>query len=389
MVSMYILGGKYLSIEKTILENYRLTNLFTLTSSTIKISVSIGVDMINIPGDYGSGSGTIVRLATALSAITSKPIKINSIRAKRDKPGLRQQHLQAVKAVANLCNAKLKGAEIGSKEIEFYPKKIEAKFIDINIPTAGAIGLLFNCISLPAAFGMEKTIISVKGGATAGLWSSPIPFLENITLPILFKLGYNAEVKVERHGFYPVGGSKVEFIIHPWERLKPIELKEQGEILEIGGISIASKHLEKAKVADRQAKSARKILYDRFLIEPKIKINYVDSACPGSVIVLWIKTSKTIIGSDAIGQIGVRSEILGQQASIDLIKDYESGATVDRYLSDQLLVFMSMCKGESMIIAPKLTSHARTNMWLIKKFLEVEFEVEKIGNNVMIGCSGS
>ena len=61
---------------------------------------------LTIDGSYGEGGGQIVRTAVSLSAITGKPIQVVNIRAKRDNPGLRAQHLSAVKAVADLFQSK-------------------------------------------------------------------------------------------------------------------------------------------------------------------------------------------------------------------------------------------------------------------------------------------
>jgi RNA 3'-terminal phosphate cyclase len=81
--------------------------------------------MMEIQGEYGSGSGTIVRLSTAFSALTGKPIRITGIRAKRPSPGLRHQHLEAVRTLARICSAGIKGDQVGSKEIEFVSEKIK------------------------------------------------------------------------------------------------------------------------------------------------------------------------------------------------------------------------------------------------------------------------
>ena len=58
--------------------------------------------MIEIDGSYGEGGGAVLRITTALSAVTSKPVHITNIRSGRPKPGLMPQHLNAVKAVADL-----------------------------------------------------------------------------------------------------------------------------------------------------------------------------------------------------------------------------------------------------------------------------------------------
>ena len=59
--------------------------------------------MIYIDGSEKSGSGTIVRYAIALSSLLGEELHINNIRAKRDKPGLRPQHLASVTACARMC----------------------------------------------------------------------------------------------------------------------------------------------------------------------------------------------------------------------------------------------------------------------------------------------
>ncbi|MFC1956874.1 RNA 3'-terminal phosphate cyclase [Chloroflexota bacterium] len=59
--------------------------------------------MIHVDGSQKSGSGTIVRYAVGLAALLGEELRLTNIRAKRDKPGLRHQHLRAIQAVSTLC----------------------------------------------------------------------------------------------------------------------------------------------------------------------------------------------------------------------------------------------------------------------------------------------
>ncbi|NAZ27269.1 MAG: RNA 3'-phosphate cyclase, partial [Thermogladius sp.] len=68
---------------------------------------------LEIDGSIGEGGGQILRYSLALSALTLRPVRIFNIRAKRDNPGLRPQHLTAVKALKEATNALVKGAEVG------------------------------------------------------------------------------------------------------------------------------------------------------------------------------------------------------------------------------------------------------------------------------------
>ena len=56
--------------------------------------------MIEIDASFGEGGGQILRTSLALSLITETPVRLKNIRVKRQKPGLRRQHLTAVRAAA-------------------------------------------------------------------------------------------------------------------------------------------------------------------------------------------------------------------------------------------------------------------------------------------------
>ncbi|MEM1891901.1 MAG: RNA 3'-terminal phosphate cyclase, partial [Nitrososphaerota archaeon] len=80
---------------------------------------------VELDGSIGEGGGQVLRTAVTLSAIMLKPIRIYNIRAKRSPPGLRPQHLTAVKAVAWLADAEVKGLSVGSSEVFFVPKRLK------------------------------------------------------------------------------------------------------------------------------------------------------------------------------------------------------------------------------------------------------------------------
>jgi RNA 3'-terminal phosphate cyclase (ATP) len=98
--------------------------------------------MFEIDGSQKSGSGTILRLSIALSAIKQQPLHITNIRQSRPQPGLKRQHLEAVLTAAKLCNAKVEGAKLASKELWFTPNPIEGGNIEAEIETAGSIPML-------------------------------------------------------------------------------------------------------------------------------------------------------------------------------------------------------------------------------------------------------
>jgi len=341
--------------------------------------------MIQIDGSYMEGGGSIIRIATALSVITGKSVRVFNIRKKRSQAGLKEQHLQGIKALADLCNAKLVGVDKGSKEIEFHPGKIDKDRLDIEIGTAGSISLIFQTLCIPTSRA-ENVKIYIQGGGTFGKYAPTLIYTQKVLLPVLKKFGYKSEINITKHGFYPVGGANVNIISQKIDEFKPVNLVERGEIEKIEGISIASLDLKKPKVAERQAQETKEYLKN---YKVEIKSKYADTNCSGSALILWTKTTTdAVLGVDVLGEKGKKAENVAEEASMNMIRIIKSGAAVDRYLGDQLLIFMALAKGKSEITVPEVTNHMRANMWVIQKFLDVKFEINK-SYPTKITCSGS
>lgn len=344
--------------------------------------------MIEIDGSLHEGGGQILRTAIGLSAVTGKPVRIYNIRAKRKKPGLKTQHMQGIKAVAELCSGKISGAELGSQEVVFEPGKSLKDRITVNIETAGSTGLVFQSLKLLAAVAENPIIVDIKGGATFGKFAPPLIYTREVLLPVMNKMGSKSEINILRHGFYPVGGSRVQIKINPHFSLTPLNMSNRGNLVTLQGVSVASSHLKPARVAERQADAAGKLLEGKGY-RPEIKSQYADSDCPGSGIVLWAKTSTgCILGSDGLGERGKPAEKVGKEAASSLIRALESGACLDTHLSDQIIPFLALTKGRSVFTAPELTPHAKTNMWVVEKFLKTSYKTTHNPGNVTIECSG-
>lgn len=326
--------------------------------------------MIEIDGSFGEGGGQIVRTSIAFSALTGKSFKIYKIRAKRKNPGLRAQHLAAVKAVANLCDAEVSEIRVGTKEFTFIPKEIKQKILDIDIGTAGATTLILHSL-FPAALHSKKQIkVRVRGG-TNNPMAPPIDNLLLVFIPILKRFGANIECKLIRRGYYPRGGGEVFAIIKPSE-LEKIEITERGKILNIIGISNASEELRKSNVAERQAKGAVREL-KRFKIPIDIKKEYCKTLSTGTSISLCARFEKTRLGADSFGRIGKPAEKVGEECAKLLINEIRSNGCTDRHLTDQLIPYLALWGGK--IKASEISMHTKTNIWVAEKFLGIKFKI--------------
>ena len=340
--------------------------------------------MIEIDGLYGEAGGQILRTSLGFSSVTGKAIRVFNIRKGRRNSGLAAQHLTTIKAVSEVTGGELRGAEPGSLEIEFYPGKLEGGFFKFDVGTAGAISLVLQALMIPAFLPEQGLTVEIRGGTFVN-WSPSIGYLENITFGILRKLNFKGEIIVKRHGFYPKGGGEV-LAKFSKSNLSPISLLEKGELLEIKGEAIASIDLKKAHVAERMAFQAKEQLEHGLKISPDIEVKYVESFGIGGGINLYTYYENSIAGASAICERGKPSEKVAGEACDFLIKTDASGSPIDEHMEDQILPFMALAaeKGESAVKIPYLTKHARTNIWVIEKFLPVKFEVDE--GNKIISC---
>lgn len=81
--------------------------------------------------------GQILRIATALGCILTRPLHVTRIRAGRDKPGLRPQHMTGIKLLGEMCGGRLEGVDVGSCELTFHPQAINGGEYLADTKTAG------------------------------------------------------------------------------------------------------------------------------------------------------------------------------------------------------------------------------------------------------------
>ena len=327
--------------------------------------------MIQIDGSENEGGGQILRTALGLSALTGEAFKIINIRANRPTPGLKEQHLQCVKAVKKLCSAEVEGAFLGSKELSFIPDKITKNQLRIKINTAGSIALVLQGLLIASV--NNDLNVRIEGGGTWNKWAPSVLYFQNVLFPMLSKIGYNVNAEIVRNGFYPKGGALVNVRIRKG-KIENFNF-ESGKLNVVRGISVASEDLRKAKVAARQADAAKRILGRNLMEDVSIKAEHVGADCTGSGILLWAEYDDYGLGFDVIGEKGKQSEKIGEEAATGLLRQILSKATVDEFMSDQILPFLALAEDNSRIKVCRLTEHAETNMNVIKRFLDVDFKI--------------
>ncbi len=348
--------------------------------------------MIEIDGSKGEGGGQILRTSVALSSLLMRPVKIHKIRAGRPKPGLKRQHIVGIELTAQLVKAETIGLEVGSETVEFRPTQRQAGEFTHDVGTAGAISLVLQAVLPTASLAPDKIGFRIRGGTDVA-WSPPIEYLQHIFVPMLKLLGADIDIRIEKRGHYPKGGGRVVAKVKPSQGFKPVELLDFGELDNIKGVS----HCVRLPrhIAERQASAAQQLIEKSGYSDVEIEIeSYPKGSDPhlsaGSGIVLWAESKQGIrVGADSLGARGKRAEVVGEEAAKQLIRDLSTGKAIDSHLSDMLVPYLALAGGNSEIGITKISSHLKTNIWVVKQFLENEMNLSGgIGQPGRLSVSG-
>ena len=322
--------------------------------------------MIEINGAQGEGGGQVLRTSLTLSALTGLPLSIHHIRAQRSKPGLRPQHVAAVKAIARLTGAEITGAALGSHELSLAPHKVRTGRFSFPIPTAGALTLVLQTIFLPLSFASGSSEITLTGG-THVPWSPIYHYLRHHWLTLLTACGFRAEITLQKAGFYPQGGGEVSVKIFPARDLLPLVGLQRGELVQIRGFSGVSNLQD--EIAKRQKHQALQRLYP-LCRDTKIKTLNLPSPGKGTFVQLTAYFSN---GGQAcytaLGAAGKPAEQVADEAVDKLLDFLVTDGFVDPYLADQLLLPLLVIEDESAFRTSKITPHLITNAQVINQFL--------------------
>jgi RNA 3'-terminal phosphate cyclase (ATP) len=221
----------------------------------------------------------------------------------------------------------------------------------------------------------------VAKGGTDVSHSPTINYLRNVLLPVLKQMGVDAAVTVHKYGYYPKGMGEVMLTVAPQRSLQPLRLETFGKLKSVKGVSVCTFLAEK-KVAERQAKAASEYLAEKgYAASIQIVNDRSNPLQKGSSIALWAETDTgTIVGADAIGELGKASEAVGREAAEKLYAELQAKPTADVHLADMLIPYAALAEGTSVFSTRRVSDHLEANMWLAEKMLGARFNVEKVNN---------
>jgi len=325
--------------------------------------------MVTIDGSQHSGSGTIVRYSVALAALLHEPVRVINVRQNREQRGLRTQHVASVLACAALCGASTEGVHVESREFTFMPgARISGGTFEWNIGTAGSTTMLALSVLPVACFADAPVSARIEGGVFQDFAPSP-HHLQHVLAPMLRRMNADIDLRAERPGYVPGGAGVIQLtVVPPSQGLRGLTLADAGTVDVVRGIAIASL-LAGRRVGDRMAAACEATLEKAGLACDIERVLDNDARHAGANLSIWSESSTGCrFGADRAGKLGRTSEAIGEFVGRTFLADVRSGATVDRHLADQLVLFAALALGRSTYTVPEVTDHVLSNVWLVRQF---------------------
>ncbi len=329
-------------------------------------------DIVTIDGSAGEGGGQVLRTALTLSVCTGRPVRIVNIRAGRARPGLRPQHLAAVKAAATIANARVSGAALDSTAVTLHPQQVEPGDYHFDIGTAGSTMLLLQTV-LPALLTAGGASTLLLEGGTHVTQAPTYEFIAGAYLPLIERLGPRVRLELIRPGFYPAGGGRVRVRIQPVATLAPWELHTRGALKRLAAEVVLCRLPE--HIAAREIKtltSDTSVTFDSAVVR-----HVADSLSPGNVVTVVCESAQVTEVVAAVGKRGVRAERVAGEVLRAVQRYLNAEVPIGRHLADQILVPLALA-GAGCFVTLEPSRHTLTNITVIEQMLDVRIDIAQI-----------
>lgn len=333
-------------------------------------------ERVVIDGSMGEGGGQILRTSLSLSAITGRELSLVNIRANREPPGLKRQHLTCVNAVAEICGAEVSDVTVGSRELKFVPRAIKSGDYRFDVGTAGSVTLVAQTI-IPVLLKADGVSTVTITGGTHVPYAPTWEFFELCYLSELRRMGAEVEARLETPGFYPAAGGVVKLKIKPFDASRRVgfyELEGLGAFKGgriVGVVSALPRAIAEAEVG---------IVASKFReLELKQEVREVESFGPGNYCCVQLDYERATVVISSIGTYNRSRKAVANDVVQQAKEFLASGKACEKHLADQLLVPVAIflgcrrrCLGEFkdwQVAVQKETEHFKTNQLVINQFL--------------------
>jgi RNA 3'-terminal phosphate cyclase (ATP) len=209
-------------------------------------------------------------------------------------------------------------------------------------------------------------------GGTHNKGAPPFDFLQRAFLPLIARMGAQAQIELVSYGFYHRGGGEIRVAITPAARLSPIEIHQRGERLRsyaeayVAALPIHVAHRELEWIG-RRLNWQPEQLFLRGLS---------NDVGPGNALTITLEHEHVTEVFSGFGERGVSAENVAENTTRE-VRDYLAAqAPVGIHLADQLLLPMALA-GSGSFTTVGVTPHLKSNAIVIEKFAAKRVTTEK------------
>jgi len=350
--------------------------------------------VITIDGRLGGGQ--LLRTSFALGALAQQVVKVTNIRGARNPPGLLPHHLQGIQMIAHLCNGRLEGDTVNSRECTLWPSYFKDGSATIDTKSARSCTLLAQTAMAPLLFCPGPSSFTFKGGTDVAD-SLPADEMCGCLMRILLKFGVDAQVDVVRRGFHPAGRGEIILSVELPKcntGLKPVNMIEQGTLIAIKGRSFASGSRE-LKDMKKVVTAAKELLLELLPTVPIVITEVEESgetavgnACGLTIVAITDTGCRYAATCFRDERVKIPPEESGRRTVEALAAEVSAGACVDSHTQHQLPIFMAIAGGRSEIRFGEITPETRGLIMACEALLPCHFQIIPDDGTNILQCDG-
>jgi RNA 3'-terminal phosphate cyclase (ATP) len=281
------------------------------------------------------------------------------------------------RALEEITSARVEGDELRSNEVTFAPKHrpkpfrgvVDVQEFEKGLQPGNAVVLgqaLLPILARAGGYSQFKV-----HGETYNTNTLTYDVFEKQTLAAYRQQGVYAWCRQLQSGFGHATHGEVEFEVEPSVML-PIDLDKRGELVSLRAtITICD---IAASIAERGAKLAEAELRQVFPAA-EADIIEVPGSSPGVFVSVTGNFERGFGSGLAMGARGIRMETVTRTAIEQFQTWYKSGAALDPFLVDQLLLPAVLAEGDSCFTTSSLTRRVISQAWVIKQFMPVQITI--------------
>ena len=334
------------------------------------------MDFLKIDGAFGEGGGQIIRTSVALSCITKKPVIIENIRKNRRSPGLKAQHITAIRILQKICGAEVEGAHMGSQELCFIPRDVRGGNLEEHVGTAGSVSLVLQAVIPVMAVSKGRLELKITGGTDVS-WSPTFDYMQHVVRETYARMGLKFSISLDKRGYYPKGGGQVTLKADP-QKISPVRLLERSTRL-------VKVNCTYSKIPERTIREAVENITSRLTEKhytTSQQIREEDALDAGAAVLVHMEDANSVLGTDALFD-----KKTGNFAKLGKIDENKLG--VDENLADMIVVPASVASGMSIFRVPNITKHLETNLFVASSITGCKYGVGRVDGGYEIRVEGT